>query len=179
MAMFVNVRGFVLVAAMLTTAALLVAPSPLTAQTAKPATHRAASASFRIAGMVVNSVTSQPVPRTQVSVTNTKDSKDNQSVITGDDGRFQFQVNAGKFSLQGAKGGFIASAYEQHENFWTGIVTGAGLDTENLVLRLPPAAAIVGKVLDDAGEPVRETAVTVYREDHNAGVSQIQMLTSA
>jgi hypothetical protein len=176
MSMFLKMRGLVLGASIL---AMAVLPSPLAAQTTKPAPRRAASASFRIAGIVVNAVTSQPVPHTQVSITNTKDSKDNQSVMTGDDGRFQFQVNAGKFSLQGAKGGFIASAYEQHENFWTGIVTGAGLDTEKLVLRLPPAAAIVGKVLDDAGEPVRETAITVYREDHNAGVSQIQMLTSA
>jgi len=122
----------------------------------------------------VNAKTSQPVSRVQVSVTNTKNSKDTQSVVTTDDGRFQFQVTAGKYSLQGSKKGFLTSAYEQHENFWTGIVTGAGLDTENLTLRLPPTAVITGAVTDEIGEPVRGATITVYRENHFAGAARIE-----
>src|SRR5882724_6492571 len=166
-------------ACVLFVAATLAVCSFSLAQTAKPSPSRRAQVSYRIAGTVVNIKTSQPLARVQVAVTDTKNPQITQSMVTAEDGRFQFQVGAGKYSLQGLKRGFLTFAYEQHENFWTGIVTGAGLDTESLILRLPPAAAIVGKVLDDAGEPVRETAVTVYREDHNAGVSQIQMLTSA
>jgi len=143
------------------------------AQVRKPPTKPNAAASFKIAGTAVSAMTSEPMSRAQVSVTNTNDPKDTQSLVTGDDGRFQFQVSKGKYSLQGAKRGFVASAYEQHENFWTGIVTGAGLDTENLILRLPPAAAITGKILDDVGEPVRNAGVTIYREDHSSGVSRI------
>jgi len=41
-------------------------------------------------------------------------------------------------------------------------VTGAGLDTETLVLRLAPDAVIAGKVLDESNEPVRHAHVTLY-----------------
>ncbi len=150
----------------------------LAGQSPKPAKMPPKTGSFRISGIAVNSVTSQPLVRARVSVTNTKDSKDTQSMMTGDDGRFEFQVDAGKYSLQGAKRGFITFSYDQHENFWTGIVTGAGLETENLVLRLPPASAITGTVTDDNGEPVRDAAVTVYREDHSTGITRTQIFSS-
>jgi len=95
-------------------------------------------------------------------VTETKNPQNTQSMVTAEDGRFQFQVGAGKYSLQGLKRGFLTFAYEQHENFWTGIVTGAGLDTENLILRLPPTAMIGGKVTDEIGEPVRGATITIF-----------------
>jgi hypothetical protein len=53
-------------------------------------------------------------------------------------------------------------------------VTGADLDTENLVLRLAPAAVISGKILDVSGEPVRHASVTAYFDDHSSGVDQIR-----
>lgn len=148
------------------------------AQATRPTPAPKPHGGFQIAGMVVNAKTSQPLARVQVSVTNTKNSKDTQSVVTSDDGRFQFQVAAGKYSLQGSKKGFLTSAYEQHENFWTGIVTGTGLDTETLTLRLPPTALITGTVTDEIGEPVRGATITVYRENHFAGVARIEPLTS-
>jgi len=80
---------------------------------------------------------------------------------------------AGKYSLQGDKRGFLAGFYDQHEQFWTAIVTGAGIDTENLILRLPPAAYITGKVLDESGDPVRRATVNLYRINHNEGVGRI------
>ena len=50
------------------------------------------------------------------------------------------------------------------------IVTGAGLDTEHLVLRLDPSAMLSGKILDELGEPVRQDTVSLYREDRQVGV---------
>lgn len=151
--------------------ALLLLGSGLFAQGTRPS--RSPAGAFRIAGTVVNANTSQPVPGAQVDVENTRNEKDTYSVVADDDGRFQFQVGLGKYSLRGAKRGFLTFAYEQHENFWTGIATGGGFDTEHLVLRLPPAAAITGKVTDDNGEPVRGATVTVYREDHRNGATEI------
>src|SRR5882762_9394066 len=155
-------------------AALLAASSFLLAQTAKPLPSRKPQGSYRILGTVVNSKTSQPLSRVQVAVTDTKNPQNTQTMVTSEDGRFQFQVGAGKYSLQGSKRGFLTFAYEQHENFWTGIVTGAGLDTESLVLRLPPTAMISGKVTDEIGEPVRGATITVFRENHGAGVSRVE-----
>jgi len=55
----------------------------------------------------------------------------------------------------------------------TAIVTGAGLDTENVTLRLAPNAVLAGKVLDEFQDPVRHAQITVYRENHFQGVSRI------
>src|SRR5271154_5791071 len=83
------------------------------------------------------------------------------SGITSEDGRFEFtQLPAGKYALQGAKRGFIEAGYDQHEQFSTAIVTGAGLDTEHLMLRLSPFAVLSGKVFDEAGDPVRQAMVS-------------------
>jgi 5-hydroxyisourate hydrolase-like protein (transthyretin family) len=156
------------------TAAALAACSFSLAQTAKPSPSRRSQVSYRIAGTAVNTKTSQPLARVQVAVTDTKNPQNTLNMVTSEDGRFQFQVSAGKYSLQGSKRGFLTFAYEQHENFWTGIVTGAGLDTENLILRLPPTAMISGKVSDEIGEPVRGATITVFRENHFAGVSRVE-----
>jgi len=67
---------------------------------------------------------------------------------------FEFDsLKPGKFSLQGAKRGFISAAYDQHEQFSTAIVTGVGFDTENLALRLTPLAQLGGKVIDESAIP--------------------------
>ena len=131
------------------------------------------AATFRIAGTVVSTVGGGVLDRTRVILRDTRNPKNVQSLLSGDDGRFEFQVASGKYALQGTKRGFITAGYEQHEQFSTAIVTGAGLDTENLLLKLAPSAVLSGRVLDESGEPVRHARVALWREDHSTGVSRI------
>jgi hypothetical protein len=92
------------------------------------------------------------------------------SVITGDDGHFEFySLYRAKYSLQGARRGFISAGYEQHEEFSTAIVTGADFNTENLVLRLTPLALLGGKVVDESGEPVRKAIVRLFIDNQQGG----------
>jgi actin-related protein len=134
----------------------------------------APGAGFRIAGVVVSSTSGSLLPSTRVSVTDTKNPRNTQWMITGEDGRFEFNgLSAGKYSLRGGHRRFIPTTYDQHGQFSTAIVTGAGVDTENLILRLVPTATISGKVVDEFGEGVREANVRLYREIHSQGVSQI------
>ena len=128
---------------------------------------------FRIAGTVVTAAGGSPLSRTRVTIQDAKDPKNVHSLLTGDDGRFEFHVRAGKYALQGAKRGFITAGYSQHEQFSTAIVAGAGLDTENLTLSLAPAAVLTGKVLDESGDPIRRAVVALWHEDHSEGVSRI------
>src|SRR5438309_7287106 len=126
--------------------------------------------SFRIAGTVVNASSGTPLGQALVSIVNTKDPRDAHSMVTSEDGHFEFkQLKAGKYSLKGARRGFVTGFYNQHEQFSTAIVTGVGVDTENLVLRLSPSAVLSGKVIDESGEPVRHANVTLYREDPSPG----------
>jgi hypothetical protein len=130
-------------------------------------------AQFRIAGRVVSTVGGSMLARARVTIRDAKNPKDVQSLLTGDDCHFEFHVKAGKYAVQGAKRGFITSDYDQHEQFSTAIVTGAGLDTEGILLKLAPSAVLSGRILDESGDPVRSVNVALWREDHSTGVSRI------
>jgi carboxypeptidase family protein len=135
----------------------------------------AVAGSFTIAGTVVSRVDGHPLARARVNVRMVSNAKNVWSMVTSEDGRFVFNgLPAGKYSLFGAKRGFIPSGYDEHEQFSTAIVTGTNLDTGNLVLRLPPVAVISGKIVDETGEPVRNAVVRLYRYDHNQGVGQVR-----
>jgi protocatechuate 3,4-dioxygenase beta subunit len=128
---------------------------------------------FRIAGTIVSASEGHPLSRARVSLQDVKDRQNQIFMITGDDGHFEFaNLHSGKYSLVGAKRGYITAAYDEHELFSTAIVTGAGVDTENLTLRLVPTAVLTGHVFDEFGEPVRAASVTLWRDDHSPGVSR-------
>jgi hypothetical protein len=129
---------------------------------------------FKIAGTIVSSLTGTLLGKARVSLTDTGNPTNVAWTITSENGHFEFgSLKSGKFSLQGAKRGFIPAAYEQHEQFSTAIVTSAGFDTENLVLRLTPLALLGGKVIDESGDPVRNARLLLYVENHGAGMNRI------
>jgi Carboxypeptidase regulatory-like domain len=130
---------------------------------------------YRIAGTAVSKADSRPLARARITVRDANDPKKFLSIVTAEDGKFEFTgLPAGKYSLTGARRGFISASYDQHDQYSTAIVTGAQLDTETLVLRLAPDAVITGKVLDEFGEPVRHATVQLYFDDHSRGVDQIR-----
>ena len=128
---------------------------------------------YRVAG-TITSTEGHPLSHARVTLQNQRTRKPLQSVLTADDGRFEFtNVPAGKYPLIGAKRGYITAAYNQHEQFSTAIVTGAaGVDTEHLTLRIAPLAEISGQVLDEHGDPIRNARVTLWQDDHSTGVSR-------
>jgi hypothetical protein len=134
---------------------------------------------YRIAGTVVNAKTGKPLALASVQIQDEKNRQSTRIMIASDDGHFEFRVIAGKFGLLAAKHGFITSFYNAHEEFSTGIVTGAGFDTEHLVLRLPPEAVLFGRVLDESGEPVRDAMVQIYRENRSTGITRTLLVENA
>jgi Carboxypeptidase regulatory-like domain len=163
-------RAFVVLFLGLTTS------SVVALQDSSPASQPAAGVS-RIAGTVVNALSGNPLARTRVSIQDARNPQNTQRTITSDDGRFEFGGLApGKYAIEAAKRGFTAAGYEQHEQFSTAIVTGVGLDTEHLVLRLAPVAILSGKVLNEEGEPERNAGVSLYIRDRSSGVDRIQRI---
>jgi uncharacterized surface anchored protein len=135
---------------------------------------------YRVAGTVVSKTDAHPLDRARVTLVDAKNSQKSESIITTEDGKFAFEnVPAGKYSLTGAKRGFITASYDQHDQFSTAIVTGAGLEIEALVLKLAPNAVVWGRILDEAGDPVRRANIALYYQDHQEGVDQIRMRASA
>jgi len=149
---------------------------PAVAQNSAPA----AESTFRIAGTLVSKTDGHPLGNGRVIFASVKARQNSQSVVTSDDGKFEFTgVPGGKYSLTGAKRGFISAGYEQHDQYATAIVTGAGLETDNLVLKLSPQALLGGRVLDEAGEPARNASVTLYFDNHLEGVHEIRTFRNA
>ena len=135
---------------------------------------------LRIAGKVLSSTSGAPLSQARVTITSVQDRRETTSLITGDDGVFVFtNLAAGKYSLEGARRGFITSAYDAHEQYSTAIVTGGEADSEHLVFRLTPQAVLTGRVLDEAGDPVRRASVSLYRQDQSTGVGLVGRIANA
>jgi hypothetical protein len=128
------------------------------------------TAAYRIAGRVVSATDGHALPGATVSIGNVRGGDVEASVAAGEGGTFAFEeVAPGKYSLFRQRRGFIGATYNQHDQFSTAIVTGAGIDTETLVLRLEPDALLSGRVLDEYGEPVQGAQITLYREGYETG----------
>ena len=153
-------------------ALLIFHSDPLRAQV--PSAGQQAPSTYTISGTVVSATTGTPLAQTRVTLTDTNNSRNVASLLTGEDGRFAFRrLGPGKYSLQGSRRGYLTSGYQQHEQFWSALVTGEKLETQNLVLRLMPAAVLSGKVLDEAGEPVRGAEVKLYMEQRANGMTRV------
>jgi hypothetical protein len=165
---------------LLMTALCLLGARALTAAQTPSTPQTTPGNGYRIAGTIVSKTDGHPLARARVTVRDARNPQKFESVVTAENGKFEFNgVPAGKYDLHGAKRGYVSASYDQHDQFSTAIVTGAGLETEALILRLAPAAIISGKILDEAGEPVRHANVTLYYDDHGSGVHQIRQGNSA
>jgi Carboxypeptidase regulatory-like domain len=151
-------------------------PTAQTTSTAQESVHTR-PASYRIAGRTVSAVDGHTLQGATVRIVNNKTQRLVASTVSGEDGGFEFtKLNADKYSLDAIIDGYLTSHYDEHENFWSGIVTGAGLDTESLILRITPQAIIGGRVLDEVGDSVRGAAVILYRENRTEGRSRINSI---
>lgn len=133
----------------------------------------AQTATYRIAGTVVGETNGQPIQRATVHILDENSRKQIQSTTSDEYGRFAFTgVPAGNFVLQGSAPGYIQTSYDEHEGFNTGIITGAGVDTESLVLKLHPQGTLTGTILDESGDPVQRATVRLARQEHSQGDSR-------
>jgi hypothetical protein len=144
---------------------LLLTTRLLAQSTAVPATGP-----YRITGVLVNSLTGEPIRRGIVDVLNNKDGNAVASCVTDNDGRFALEHLAGaKYDLTASKRGFLTASYDQHEQFSSAVVTGPEQDTAHLHFKLTPNSVLSGAVTDDAGEPVANARVMLFRRPKLAG----------
>ena len=127
---------------------------------------------YNVAGTVLNTGTNSPLPRARVYFyRSTAAAKPVASTITGNDGRFRFQLPAGSYVMR-------AGTRDTWENYGSrnpsnaiasAVIVGPDKDTTNLIFRFFPPAAISGRILDDAGEPVRGALVQLIRSSVTGG----------
>ena len=129
----------------------------------QPASSRT-PAKFRISGTVVDAVGGGVLPDTEVSIALSQAEGLQQTVTTGPDGRFEFDgLAAAKYAMTARNRGYRSQGFEEHEGFFTGIVTGPGMSSEDLMFRLKPDASIGGTVSDEFNEPAALAHVLLFR----------------
>jgi len=119
---------------------------------------------YTVAGGVINTQTGSPMNRMRVSL-NAAQGKSPAAIVTGEDGRFSFQVPKGRYGLTAETGG-VRQAFGLEGpgiGFGVAILPGPGQDTSHLTFHWFPLGAITGTVTDDRDEPVENALVQLIR----------------
>ncbi len=124
----------------------------------------------RIRGVVVNDRDGSPLARCRMTATpsGVVRGENPRPVETQSDehGRFALELPAGgNWRLTATRRGFHLQAYEHHGNFFTGIVLTSARPAFEGVFRATPDAVVGGRVIDEAGEPVRNAPVSLTGVD--------------
>ena len=150
--------------------------TPLGAQPKREAKQSPAGIKYEITGVVINSVTGDPVPHCRLTPTlNVRGGFGGRGFFGGGqfpapandfdcDARGHFRVtvaSAGSWRLVASARGFVSQAYDAHPPFASAVVLTQEAPTKDLEFRISPEASIVGVVLDEAGEPVRNAQIAL------------------
>jgi len=124
-----------------------------------------AAQTFPVAGVIVNTQTGSPMNRARMVLTAPQGKSSPAPVVTREDGRFSFQVPAGKYSLTAESGGVRQSFGLEGPatGFGVAIIVGSDQDTASLSFHWFPPGAITGTVAADRGEPVERGLVQLIR----------------
>ena len=134
---------------------------------------------FQISGVVVDSVTGQPLSNTRVAIATVLERNAFTTIVTAEDGRFLFPgLTSGKYTLTAQRRGYLAQTLNQHEQYSTSIAVGPDLDSSNLVFRLTANSAIFGTVTDEEGDAVREAQVMLFQSSIINGVRNTRPRTA-
>ena len=153
--------------------AALLLTAPLASLAQKPAGDR-------VAGSVVNALDNHPLARATVTLADILTRRPELTATANAEGRFNFDnVAPGKYRMTGEATGYVSANYLAHEQLGTAVVTGAGLDTTTLVLRLTPQSSISGRIIDEAGDPVEHADVSLYRENPTSPTERIRRYRAA
>jgi hypothetical protein len=116
-------------------------------------------------GRAVNAVTGEPVRKAVVELSE-RGVTNAQNIVgsTDADGNFRFKhVAPGDYDLSAEKNGFLDVSYD------TVLSVRAGDELKDLTLKLPPAAAISGRIVDEDEDPIPNAEVTLWYRESFAG----------
>jgi Carboxypeptidase regulatory-like domain len=119
---------------------------------------------FRVSGMVVDSETGGPLSRTRVALSG--EPAGEWSVITAADGRFQFDVPQGKYSLTAAHRdwGDVYGEPIPGSDSGAAVIAGPDYDNTQLLFRFRAPIAVYGKIADGSGEPIPSATVEMFHQ---------------
>src|SRR3989440_9881660 len=118
-----------------------------------------------IRGRVVAADTGQPLRKAQVRIF-APEIRENRLATADADGKYEFkEVKAGRYNVTASKGSYVALQYGQTRPFEPGkpLEILANQTIEKVDFALPRGGIVTGRVLDEFGEPLPDTMVSVQR----------------
>jgi len=129
---------------------------------------------------MVNAQTGEPLAKMQVGIGRTEQAEAAQTIVTRDDGRFEFEgLRPGKYWLEAEGHGFSRQRFEQHEEYATAVAVGPQLEAQHILFRVQPNATIDGNITDEQGEAIRQGQVMLFRGGRHDGGDSVQMVSTA
>ncbi len=123
--------------------------------------------SYSISGVVVNSITGEPLKEALVQVGSHK-GRALEPALTDASGAFRFaQLASGTYSITATKPGFGEAAES--------VTATVGPSRDNITVRLRPLAVIKGRVVDSYGDPVSGVLVQALQPRMEDGRRKMQM----
>ena len=161
----------------LVSAALFCAISFIAAGQVPPATQSAqpedkAKLLCKVAGQVINNVTSVPVRKANLSLKPTKAGTTTYTTESDAEGKFTMEnVEPGGYTLTADRQGFVRQDYGARRAQGPGTVLklAESQNLKDLVFKLTPQGIIAGRVVDDEGEPVAAVSVQVLQHRYMQG----------
>jgi protocatechuate 3,4-dioxygenase beta subunit len=133
-----------------------------------------------IEGRVVNAVTGQPLGKAEIVLWRLGASADQRyTTTTAAGGRFAMQdIEPAKYLLRVSKRGYAHLQYGARGAGKPGAALSLdpGQHLSDLVLRMSPQAVIMGRVLDQDGDPVPNVGIQLLRYSFTRGKRQLQQL---
>ncbi|MCC7044877.1 MAG: carboxypeptidase regulatory-like domain-containing protein [Acidobacteria bacterium] len=139
-------------------------------------TEQTALGTATVTGTVVIEGAGSPVRRARVTLS-AAELRGGRSVVTDDQGRFNFQaLPAGRFTLTASKSGFVDITYgaKRAGRPGTPIQLSDGQNLTGLTIAMPRGGVITGIVVDEHGEPAPGTPVRALRYVMQTGERRLQ-----
>lgn len=168
------------VAALLLVALLMQAATPGQTTRTPPRDPRVATTptgSSIIRGQVVDATNGAPIRRATVRIFGAPFRENPPSTVTDDEGRFELRdLPAGKFTVTAMKAGYFSGGLNQTRQ--TGppptVEVGDKQIADKLIVRMTRGGVIVGRVMDEAGEPAINVELRAMQYQYGPGGRTLQ-----
>jgi hypothetical protein len=142
--------------------ALLLAATPALPQNDSPEAAQAGNR-YTISGVVVNSVTDEPIRRALVQLTD--ESNSSPVMLTDSEGRFQFDgVSGAAVALTARKPGFFNDQELHPDSPALPAIFHVGPSAGSITLKLVPEGTLSGHLLTVKGQPLEDVPVRIFEQ---------------
>jgi protocatechuate 3,4-dioxygenase beta subunit len=150
-----------------------------TAPAARKTTAPPAGRTATVHGKVVADDNGSPVRYAAIQLRRSGNTQETVTVTTNDSGLFEIQnLEPGAYTARAAKPGFVSTVWKGTTDDLGQLKLSAG-QVEEVVFRLPRAAAISGTITDPYGEPVNNATVQAMVKTYSGGRVQLVFRSTA